>query len=190
MVLKNNTAKIMLGIAIAFLLFTVSSASAATIIVDDSGGADYLSIQAAINNASAGDTIEVQSGTYLENVVVNKTLSLMGIGMPLVNASGSGTAITITSGGSTVDGFNVTGSGTEWNGGDADSGIKIKSDNNTVLNSTAGFNNYGVYVFESEKNTIENNSVYSNTEGIYAFYSSNNSIVGNNLTLNTNRGLF
>lgn len=190
MILKNNTAKIMVGIAIAFLLFMVSSASAATITVNASGGdADYMSIQAAINYATAGDIIEVQSGTYLENVVVNKTLSLKGIEMPLVNASGSGTAITITSGGSTVDGFNVTGSGTDWNGGDADSGIKIMSDHNSVLNSTAGFNNYGVYLFESENNTIENNSVYSNTEGVYLFYSSNNSVINNTISANTNRGV-
>ncbi len=190
MVLKNNTARIMVGIVVGILLFTVSSASAATITVDDSGGADYLTIQAAINNANASDVIEVQSGTYLENVVVNKTLSLKGIGMPLVNASGSGTAITITSSSSTVYGFNVTGSGTDWNGGDADSGIKIMSDDNTVLNCSAGFNNYGVYVFESKNNTIENNSVYSNIEGIYTFYSSNNSILKNDINLNTNRGVF
>ena len=170
------------------LLLSAGAVSATTITVDDSGGADYTSIQAAINNASAGDIIEVQSGAYLENVIVNKTLSLKGIGMPLVNASGSGTAITITSGGSTVDGFIVTGSGADWNGGDADSGIKIKSDNNSVLNSTAGFNNYGVYVFESENNTIENNSVYGNIEGVYLFYSSNNSLIGNNLSSNVNRG--
>jgi len=188
--MKNRGIRILIGIMVAYLLLTGSLASGATVTVDDSGGADYLSIQAAINNASAGDVIEVQSGMYNENVVVNRTLSLKGIGMPLVNASGSGTVITIASGGSTVDGFNVTRSGADWNGGDADSGIKIKSDNNSVLNSTAGFNNYGVYVFESVNNTIESNSVYSNTEGIYLLYSLNNSLIGNNLSSNTNRGAY
>lgn len=189
---KNNTARIMIGIVVGILLFTMSlsSASAATITVNATGvGADYLSIQAAINNANTNDIIEVQSGTYLENVVVNKTLSLKGFGMPLVNASGSGTAITVTSGGSMIDGFNVTGSGTDWNGGDADSGIKIKSDGNSILNSSAGFNNYGIYVFESVDNIFKNNTVSNNTEGFYLLNSNNNLFLLNTIGNNTNYGL-
>jgi parallel beta-helix repeat protein len=186
---KNRALRVFAGVVVAILVLAVGSASAAAITVDDSGGADYLSIQSAINNASAGDMIYVNSGTYYENVVVNKTLSLVGIGMPLINASGSGTAMTITTDDCTIDGFNVTGSGTEWNGGDADSGIKIKSENNTVLNCTVGFNNYGIYVLESEMNSIRSNSVYSSTEGIYAFYSSNNSVMDNTISTNSNRGI-
>ena len=39
------------------LLLSAGAASAATITVDDGGGADYTSIQAAVDNASAGDTM-------------------------------------------------------------------------------------------------------------------------------------
>ena len=46
--------------------------------VDDDGPADFYTIQGAINAASPGDTIFVYSGTYYENVVVNKTVSLIG----------------------------------------------------------------------------------------------------------------
>ena len=46
----------------------------------------YSSIQDAINAANSGDTILVQSGTYSENVNVNKKLILRGIGNPVVNA--------------------------------------------------------------------------------------------------------
>ena len=45
-----------------------------TIIVPD----DYPTIQEAINSASPGDTIYVRAGTYNENVVVNKSVSLVG----------------------------------------------------------------------------------------------------------------
>jgi len=38
----------------------------------------YPSIQQAINNASVGDKILVSSGTYTENIIVNKTVSLIG----------------------------------------------------------------------------------------------------------------
>ena len=42
--------------------------SAAIITVDDSGAADYRTIQEAINNAQDGDTIVVKPGTYREQV--------------------------------------------------------------------------------------------------------------------------
>ena len=41
------------------------------------GGA-YSSIQTAINDASAGDAILVYNGTYNEDIVVNKSLAIIG----------------------------------------------------------------------------------------------------------------
>ncbi len=48
------------------------------IYVDDDGGADYTSIQEAIDNSSDGDTVYVYSGYYNEHVVVNKSIDLVG----------------------------------------------------------------------------------------------------------------
>jgi len=53
---------------------------AETIVVDANGNGDYTTIQAAIDAAAIGDTIEVWSGTYSENVVVNKALTIKGNG--------------------------------------------------------------------------------------------------------------
>lgn len=39
---------------------------------------DYLSIQDAINNAVAGDTVYIKKGTYVENPIINKSVSLVG----------------------------------------------------------------------------------------------------------------
>ena len=47
-------------------------------IVDDDGPADFHSIQEAIDAAKMGDTIYVKMGTYRENLVVNKTVSVVG----------------------------------------------------------------------------------------------------------------
>ena len=59
------------------LILLVNCAGAATLNVPG----DYATIQAAINAAAAGDTILVQSGTYNENVDVNKQLTLQGVGV-------------------------------------------------------------------------------------------------------------
>ena len=62
------------------LLFTnLNLANENVIVVDDEGDGDFVSIQAAINAAKDGDTIEVYSGIYHENLVVNKRVSLIGI---------------------------------------------------------------------------------------------------------------
>ncbi|MCD4842859.1 MAG: hypothetical protein K8R25_00020 [Methanosarcinales archaeon] len=53
--MKNRYIRVLIGIMVAFLLLTASLASGATVTVDDSSGANYLSIQAAINNVSAED---------------------------------------------------------------------------------------------------------------------------------------
>ena len=43
-------------------------------------GQTYTKIQDAIDNASSGDTIRVFCGKYSENLIVNKTLTLIGNG--------------------------------------------------------------------------------------------------------------
>jgi parallel beta-helix repeat protein len=46
--------------------------------VDDDGLADFDMIQEAINNANEGDIIFVRNGTYFENIVVSKSLVILG----------------------------------------------------------------------------------------------------------------
>jgi pectin methylesterase-like acyl-CoA thioesterase len=67
---------------IAILLLT-GSAQAATISVCHSG-CEYSSIQASIDAASPGDAIEVQGGTYNEDVVINKNIQLVNLGTVVV----------------------------------------------------------------------------------------------------------
>lgn len=43
-----------------------------------------------IDNATEGDTIRVYEGTYYENVVVNKTVSLVGNGSEETTIEGGG----------------------------------------------------------------------------------------------------
>lgn len=58
---------------------TALPAFAATITVDDSGGQDHLTIQAAINAANSGDTVYVYNGYYPESLdIVDKPITLQG----------------------------------------------------------------------------------------------------------------
>ena len=125
---------------------------------------NFSTIQAAIEDNETQDnhTIEVYAGTYRENVVVTKRLTLQGIGMPTVDVNGSGSAITISADGCVVDGFKVTGGLAEWA-----SGIMATSNGSTFSNNTA-FNNYcGICLWGSSNNSLVNNIVHTNKYGIH-----------------------
>ncbi len=81
--------------AATLLLSLFGTANAATLTVDAAGGGDHTSIQAAIDAASNGDTIEVRAGTYEEwsdavggiyrgVLHINKSIDIVGDGASVV----------------------------------------------------------------------------------------------------------
>lgn len=51
-------------------------------VVDDDGGEDHTSIQAAVDAASSGETICVNPGTYTEEVTIDKEVTVVGTSPP------------------------------------------------------------------------------------------------------------
>jgi parallel beta-helix repeat protein len=152
-------------------------------------GKNFSTIQAAIEDSDTQDnhTIEVYAGTYVGNVVVTKRLTLRGIGMPTVDANGSGSAITIGVDGCVVDGFNVRGAST---GSEFDfPGIKVTSDGNTLGNNTASNNFCGIWLYMSSNNTIINNNLHSNNWGILLLWGSSHNNFTNNIVSNNSVGI-
>jgi nitrous oxidase accessory protein len=88
--------------SLLILLLFASLVQGATITV---GPGD--SIQAAIFSAHVGDLILVQEGRYYEHLKVDKPLTLQGQGMPLFDATASGSAITLKASGITIAGFKI-----------------------------------------------------------------------------------
>jgi len=141
------------------------AAQAATITVGLEG-CDYVSIQRAVEEANPGDTISVQSGTFRENVVVDKTLILRGTdsgsGKPIVDGKGVGSAIILSADRITLEGFVVK------NSGFGKAGIEIKSDNNRIRNNLVTDNKwYGISLSDSDDNVITGNVVSNNKYGIW-----------------------
>ncbi|NYT02069.1 MAG: hypothetical protein GKC10_04855 [Methanosarcinales archaeon] len=151
------------------------------------------SIQAAINAAGEGDWIEVQSGTYQENLEVYKPVVLRGnlsTGTgPVIDAKGRHSAVTIYADGVTVEGFVITGSGASAD----DAGLKITSRDNLVRNNLVGSNaNHGILISQAGNNTIRECSVQDNAQqGIMIYQSSDNRLSGNAVMRNLHGiGLF
>ncbi len=179
-----------IGIMILVTILLAGGAGAATLKVDASGGADYTMIQEAINKASNGDTILVYSGTYYESINVNKKLLLRGIdnggGSPVVDAigSGGGSAITLSAGDSTLEGFKAT------NTRDTSAGIQISSNNNIVKNNIISNNNYGIILKSSSNNELSGNIANSNQgTGISLDSSTGNKLINNTAHSNVHYGI-
>jgi len=73
-------ALIALGVVAVLAGLFAEEGAARTITVDDDGEGDYVTIQDAVDNATAGDTIRVWEGNYTGTVEVNKTLRIIGNG--------------------------------------------------------------------------------------------------------------
>jgi parallel beta-helix repeat protein len=142
----------------------------------------YRRIQQGINNASNGDTIFVFNGTYVENVKVNKSLTLKGENKNTTIVVGNGLDVFYI----TVDRVNISGF-TVRNGG---SGMKIFSSNTCISNNNIISNSaIGVLIDTQNNNTIKCNYISNNGGGIWIETSLNNTIVNNTITHNPGIGI-
>lgn len=156
---------------------------------DITSGHDFTTIQEAINDASTlnGDIIEIDNGIYIENVIINKQLTLRpsndasvtvqafnpGYDVFLINADGSG---------STIQGLIITGSTNN-------TGISLENTTHcTVSGNTISYNDRGIWLLSSPGNTLSGNIIIANTWNLYVTGFSDSEYVETIDTSNTING--
>jgi len=176
----------MVSLVVGMML--IGTVGAEDYIVDDDPGlwASHQDIQSAVDAASDGDTIYVYNGTYNENVIVDKNITIIGNGSmdTIVDGGGSGNVFNVTGENVTIMGFNVTNGNTGVNftgSGVGESNGRIEScvitDNWNVglfigslsrfvaYDNHISFNGDGVWINGSTHVEIINNWIYNNTRG-------------------------
>lgn len=172
-------------------------ASGATTVCAGSG-CDYSSITAAIAAVPAGSTIDVAAGTYRENVVVNKQLTIKGAGdgeTTVVATDGNATPLTFgrSSNGSVVSGFTFTHDYTSLEKSSWDfnnNGVGMYGSGDTLSDSTVELSRNGVYINASQGNTLKNDHISNNRTGInVAGVADGLTVAGSSITDNWTLGL-
>ncbi len=155
---------------------------------DDGDGANFTTIQAAINNAQPGDTIYVWAGVYNERIIVNKTVTIIGngTGNTTINGTGFGDAVRIAENFVNISGFTIQNSGSNT----YDGGIRLhRVINCTVSNNNCSNNRNGIYISMGSGHTITNNTCTNNFRGIFAYQSNSNIIKNNTCDSNQDDGI-
>jgi parallel beta-helix repeat protein len=198
----KKAASLFTSIILVLAIFTVVDlvfnilprAGAGTIYVDDSNpgpgdgsaGNPFKTIQDGVDAAQPGDTVYVYSGTYYENVVVNKTINLTGEdrNTTIIKGIAEQESIVLIS----ADWVNITGFTTSRGGPPSDfAGIELSYVwYCRVFNNNASCNQIGIYLSYSFENTLTDNIIRSNYEaGVFLTSSSYNTISGNTLKDNS-----
>ncbi|HVZ76115.1 MAG TPA: SdrD B-like domain-containing protein [Candidatus Paceibacterota bacterium] len=189
-------------VGLAFLVLP-ALASASTLTVDNSGTCDdtgttppYCTIQAAVNHASSGDTINVAAGTYTEDVIISTPVTITGAtGAKLVVADGaSSNGFTINANNVTIQGFDIEGPADQsyttypW-GSNITRGIVVKNGFTgfTITNNTiANLRNDILIDGRNTTGSVTNNVIDNSKSGISVQYTD-----GTGITISGNtQGLY
>jgi parallel beta-helix repeat protein len=141
--------------------------------VGGNGTGNYSTIQSAINNASDGDKVFAYNGIYFENVIINKSISLVGEDrdITIIDGGGNLNVVHIAENLSFITGFTIS------NGTD---GIDIRSNNNTIYCNNINSTNNSIRIHNSHFNNISNNNIILNDNGIKCRGGSSNNIIYHN----------
>ena len=149
----------------------------------------YKLIQDGIKNATNGDTVYVYDGIYFENLVVDKSINLLGKDRTITVIDGSGIVdvINITTDYVNISGFTIQHSGNNH----GDSGIKTGffHFNVNITDNNIFHNNFGIYLSKSLNDLIEGNNISYNEFGIWSLGSSV-TIYDNTIYTNLWRGIY
>ena len=148
------------------------------------------SIQAAIDRAEPGDTIEVERARYVENLLITKALTLRGIDRPTLSGGLRGDTIRIKAERVTIEGLIIADSGASLR--DQNAGIYVwpGSHHTVVRNCDFSYTLFGLWIEQSNDVLIEGNLITGKRElqssqrgnGIQLYNTRRAQIIGNRIS--------
>jgi hypothetical protein len=144
-------------------------------------------IQYAVNASSPGDTVQVDVGTYVEDVTVDKAITLQGAGLQISIISGAiggnPATVRVAAMGVVIDGFTITREGNnpaDWNDpGLNTAGVAVfgQTSRAEIRNCLVLGNRVGIEIDDSNGNFIHNNIINVNRTGVLFRNQTDNSVL-------------
>jgi len=148
----------------------------------------YSSIHEALANSTSGDTLILKRGVFKENIVIDKSVNLVGEGWPVIDGSNSGNVITVNAPEVTLTGLIIQNSGDKLAGEDA--GIEVNAPNVLIEKNRIKDTLFGIYLKQAAHGLIKDNvitgmdlEVQRRGDGIRVWYSSDTVIEGNDVSM-------
>ena len=160
-----------------------STSSGNWLYVGGGGSGNYTKIQDAIDNAVDGDFIYVFAGIYYENILIHKSLHLIGENAEITIIDGCelDQVVIITADLVTIERFTIRNNGINHPSGYI-AGIWVDSNHITISNNII-VDNYGAGIFFTQVSdiTICKNNISESDNGIWIYDSINNNITNNDI---------
>jgi nitrous oxidase accessory protein len=155
------------------------------------------SIGAAVRAARPGDTVRIAPGSYRENLVIDKALTLAGSGHVSIDGGGHGDVIRVRAPGVTVQALTIRGSGTSLDAQNAGISIQPGAERATVRDCTLEGNLFGIWLEQSPHAQLRHNTIVGRQDlpspdrgnGIQV-YNTNDVLVADNTISFTRDGIY
>jgi nitrous oxidase accessory protein len=148
-----------------------------------------------LNIASPGDTILIGEGEYVENLIIDKPLTIKGVNHPTIRGEFISHVILIQAGNTTIEGLHISESGTRLMEDMAC--LRVEADSVTLLNNIITKPLHGIYVKGGSYITITGNTIEGRLDlipedrgnGIHLWNSSHNFLTSNKVS-NVRDGIY
>jgi len=147
--------------------------------VGGSGDSNFSSIQSAVDQAKNGDTIYVYNGNYHENIIITKSVNLIGQDRnnTIIDGRSTGNVLSLKTNNINLSNFTIRNSGSNYSDDNIlHAGVLLESNTCIISNCDLRENLIGLNIVNSNNNTIKNCKIFINNGGVNIIKSSYNKL--------------
>lgn len=141
------------------LIISIMSSALCAGLIEVGSDYHYATLSEGLNASSAGDTVLVYPGLYVESgLAISHTLTLIGVDSPIIDGNHSGEILTVTADHVSIEGFSFKGSGLSHL--EENAAVRFEEANHGRISHNRFEDNFfAIYISKSENILIENNVI-------------------------------